>query len=96
MKKAISLFLALMMCLSLCACGTSAAKFQEAYTETYDKIETLNGSCEYVSSLMYDIWNIHSVCLHFIVKLHCAFLYSQILGVGEIEIALLLRFYQPT
>ena len=57
MKKAISLFLALMMCLSLCACGTSAAKFQEAYTETYDKIETLNGSCEYVSSLMYDIWN---------------------------------------
>lgn len=42
MKKAISLFLALIMCLSLCACGGTKAETEAPKTDTPTSVDTID------------------------------------------------------
>ena len=58
MKKAISLLLALVLCLSLCACGNSDKKAFEASKAAYDNIDIAYEITEQFGSDIYEAWRL--------------------------------------
>ena len=55
MKKVISLFLALLMCLMLCACGGDG--FDEEYAAMIERVEKLNDDTSKITAMVYTIWS---------------------------------------
>ena len=58
MKKIISLLLALVMCLSLCACGNNNKKAYEASKVAYDNIDIAYEITEQFGSDIYEAWRL--------------------------------------
>ena len=56
MKKVISLLLALVMCLSLCACGGGNDKFETEYASMINRVETLNADTSRITGIVYGTW----------------------------------------
>ena len=58
MKKTISLLMALVLCLSLCACGNSDKKAFEASKAAYDNIDIAYEITEQFGSDLYEAWRL--------------------------------------
>lgn len=56
MKRVLSLALALMMCLSLCACSDDG--FDTEYSAIIERIETLNSNTSKITYSIYDMWKV--------------------------------------
>ena len=57
MKKWTALLLALVMCLALCACGGSEAKYEDAFENAYAEIAALNEATNAIADYNLNAWD---------------------------------------